>query len=191
MRARSTRRSVVAGLAAAVVLAAGGATAATEESPLDQLGKAILGMQGNITNANMKLKHGMVGTPSPSRSGEQLPPTIARQCCSGNMKNIRTHMQRMFNILQELELFYSKQRNRDALNELRLMRGNLQELAQGMAAFDRAPSHAVADAALKGLIVPFNSFREGKKALARCCPVPGAAAAETQAAPDDGKQEGQ
>jgi hypothetical protein len=145
---------------------------------MEQLAEALLGIQNHITNAGAKLGAGSVGVGTQQGSpqgSQQGTPSVVASCCTTNVQRIAQWFAHVGRVAEALELYYADQRNREALEHLHAMRGGLREVGQGVAVFSRASDEAQAEAALRGLIRPFNQARDSATALAECCPVPAGA----------------
>jgi hypothetical protein len=163
-------------------LAAGPVAHAEETQPtlIDEIKENLLGIQNNISNARVRLHKPLRGIASGSADEKvpDRPPTVAEQCCSANLKNMRRHAESMNQTLEQLFLYYSDRNQAAALIELDQIREQLNVVARGVAVFRISGSNAQAEQALLGLIRPFNELRAGVARLETCCPVEPATAAD-------------
>lgn len=160
-------------LVAVVAAAAGGMALAAP--PMDEIDTAFLGMQNNLLNMRAMLERG--GGAGISRSketaadGTALPPWLESRC-GHTISKVDRWLDYMASLTGQLEVYYGDKRNRDALQHLANVRGNLRQVAEGMAAIKRSPAPANAIYALDGVIRPFNRAREAAAELRGCCPAP-------------------
>lgn len=156
-----------------------------ELPPVERMKQDLVGIQNNLTNANMKLKLGMAGV---SRAGAeeetaQRPPTPAESCCGGNIERINKKLHLVTRTLEELDVYYAERRNSEGLAALDQIRGELNIVARGVAMFKMAGTVDRAEQALNGIIRPFNRLREAIEQLEACCPVDAADASKVKKRP--------
>lgn len=168
-------------VAAAVVLVAWcmpvDATEKKEEpTPIEQMHRALLEIQQNITGSNVKLRRNLTGTSPSLREGEtRRPATPAEECCLPHIENITRGIRKLTRIAGQLDARYAEQQHAQAGEQLGLIRTELITIARGTAVFKMAGTKARAGEALQGLIRPFNRLRKSVEELEACCPLENAA----------------
>jgi hypothetical protein len=183
--ASRTRGFLVVLALAGLVGSVGVAADQDELPPIERMKEDLVGIQKNLTNANMKLKLGMSGVSSAGAEGEtaQRPPTPAESCCSGNLERMNKKLHLVTRTLEQLDVYYAERRNSEALAVLDQIRGEVNVVARGVAIFQMAGTTGRAQQALDGIIRPFHRLREAIEQLEACCPVDAAAAAKLKKRP--------
>ncbi len=181
-------------LSVAFVLAGDSAIAGPDDepsSPLDRLSQNLLGIQNNLTNAKLKVRHRMGGAVSQNSgtgaengedSKDRRPPTPAEACCSSNLELIQKRFGQLHREVESLYLYYADRNNSEALAVLNQIQGEMNTVAQGVAVFKMAGTVDRANQAMVGIIRPFNRLREAIEQLQACCPVDAAARGGSKAA---------
>jgi len=140
-------------------------------TPIERLNKSMKGIQANVQNAKIKLRHGMAGVAGTGDKPDQRQPTPAESCCSGNIERMNQRIKEMVRTLEELDVYYADRADTIALEQLIEVRGELAVIARGVAVFRMSGSTDSAGQALLGIIHPFNRLRESVIALEKCCPI--------------------
>ena len=115
--------------------------------------------------------------------------TPTEKCCASNIDRMNAKLADISSALDELNLYYARKRDSQAIGVLSEIRGKAGIVAQGVAAFRQARTTARANEALFGMIRPFNELRATVEQLEACCPIPdpgkdaAPAASESEAAP--------
>ena len=162
--------ATLAGLACCMPVGAAGEEPLT---PMEQMHKAVLGIQRNISGSNVKLKRGLTGA-SPRGTGEDTA-TPAESCCISHINLILKKIRELTQTMDQFDLWYAKQDHAGAREQLREVRIELITVARGIAAFKMAGTKQRAGEALQGLIRPFNRLRKAVEELEACCPLEKAA----------------
>ena len=186
MRQRALRFCVAAAVACGACCMPVGAAEEEQPTPMEQMHRALLGIQLHITASNVKLGRNLMGTSPNLGEGEaQRPATPAESCCLPHIDYITKEIRKLTQIAGQLDVWYAEQQHVQAREQLGLIRTELITVARGTAVFKMAGTKARAGEALQGLIRPFNRLRKSVEDLEACCPLEKAADGRWKAkAPD-------
>ncbi len=176
MRKGALRFFVAAALVGPACCMPVGAAEKEERTPMEQMRRALLGIQQHITGSNMKLGRGMTGaTSNVPHEATGRPATPAESCCIAHIDHITKKIRELIQMVDRLDLWYAEQDHAEARAMLGQIRTELITVARGMAVFKMAGSRPRAKEALQGLIRPFNRLRQAVEELEVCCPLEQAA----------------
>ena len=165
------RLSRLSALVACSLLAAG-PVLTDELLTMEEAMKHLTGIQRNVTNANMRVRHGGPSGMSAASEVEEKQQTLAEKCCGNNIKRINEKVQLLTKTFSQWDRYFAERDNAEALETLQLMRDQLNEVAIGAAQFRMAVSRARAIQALQGLVPPYLALVRTTDDLAACCPLP-------------------
>ena len=164
------RKSMWTVLSVGLVLAVSTVQAADDLPTVEEIEKHMRGIQNNIKNATMRVKHGMSGLSSTDeRETGGRPATPAEACCAPNLDRVREKIQGLTRDLERIYRHYSAEGNAEAEAKLEAVREPLKVVAAGMAQFKMAGTTDRAVQALQGLIRPFLDLRAAVDELVECC----------------------
>ena len=136
---------------------------------LDFADQKMVDVGAQLQNAKMRLNKDFAGV-DPGAGGPGTTPVVS--CCRANLEKIDGKLKELRWAMGLLLEFYRGQHNSTAVSILAEMNARLDQITTGMIVFARAAADAQAFDARNGLIRPWNEFRNGVRALRRCCPVP-------------------
>jgi hypothetical protein len=164
---RSRNRGWALGLLA--LLALGPAIAAETSPLLEHVDQKMIDIGAQLTNAKKKLRMSP-GMPLSEEEGRQK--GLGFVCCEANLRTIAQKLRTIRAGIERLAAYYAEQENGQAMGILGQMEMRLDQVSTGGALFGQAQDEATAQAAMLGLIRPWNEFRNGVQSLRLCCPVP-------------------
>lgn len=180
-RTRSTWLASACLVLAPLAFATAAAPVKPEEppkTPIEAMKRDVFGMQGHLQNMKVKIDRPMSGAGAAGPGA-----TPAESCCSGNIEHVNRRVQSMNRSIEALHVHYTERNDAEGRAALEDVRNELNIVARGVAIFKMAGTVEVAEAALAGVIWPFNRLREALDRLEACCPVDGLAPVGSQAPP--------
>jgi len=173
------RFAAVMGLVACCALALPG-MAEEPKSPFEILHGDLKGIENNLTNVKMRMRHPSGAGSMTGPEGE--PQTPGLNCCSSNLDRIEKRMRSTSQVLERLQIEYTDNKNARGLQSLEIVHREMSIVSRGLAIFKMARTNDTAKQALAGLIRPFNRWRQATIDLEKCC---SGAEREVAAAPSE------
>lgn len=137
------------------------------EPSIKGMSAELLSVQRSLQNARIKLERGIVaGT---GTVGTEQLDTPASRCCSTNMKQIDAALRRVLVHIDGLARRAAAAEDEIALGQLELIHDGVMGLGRGLQAFAGSTEQRRAQAALDGMIRPFNMATSATRGLSTCC----------------------
>ena len=123
--------------------------------PLERMRQRLTKSSGLIVNARVKLnrgvRDGMERTVAPTLEAAPAPSTPGRLCCHANIKRIRQHYAAMNKDADQLEACYDKKARTLALQQLRVVRGDIELFVRVVGKFENAAEPATTAGYMSGM----------------------------------------
>jgi len=149
-RSRNRLVSILA-LAAVGVLGIGGLVPAEDPPPpppMERFNDKFGNVRVLLQNATAKLRRGVAGGLSADGSTADLPPTPGRLCCGWNIQRMNERFYEMQGALKELRACFAKQHDTGALDQLKTVEQDLQQLTRAVDLFAKSEEPGRTHAAL-------------------------------------------
>ncbi len=142
--------------------------ATVEGPPIERVRADLVKVRAMLTNAKVKFRNGVVGGISENSPVLAGPPTPGKACCAGNIVRLYKLFKQVDAALSELGRCYEAAGDLGGIDQLDLVRRDLEQLKKGVQLFQTVKNPQQTHQALGGTQRAYLLLTESQKDLPGC-----------------------